>query len=95
MQRPPAAWDARTVSALALLNDPATADRLAGQIVLIGSSAPELGGLRVTPVSPVTPSVQIQAEAVAALLRGMPAYGPGLARAGGSGGRRRNWGYQA
>jgi adenylate cyclase len=76
VQRPPAAWDARTVSALALLNDPATADRLAGQIVLIGSSAPELGGLRVTPVSPVTPSVQIQAEAVAALLRGMPPYRP-------------------
>ena len=43
---------------------------LAGRIVLIGSSAPELGGLRVTPGSPATPSVLIQAEAVDAMLRG-------------------------
>ena len=43
---------------------------LANRIVLIGGSAPELGGLRVTPASPATPSVLIQAEAVDAMLRG-------------------------
>jgi adenylate cyclase len=53
-----------------LIDDPAARTTLAGQIVLIGSSAPELGGLRVTPASPATPSVQIQAAAIEALLRG-------------------------
>jgi adenylate cyclase len=38
--------------------------------VLIGSSAPESGGLRGTPFDPLTPSVQIQARAVAQLMGG-------------------------
>ena len=42
--------------------------RLAGRIVLVGSGAPEVGGLRQTPVSPTSPSVQIQADAVETLL---------------------------
>ena len=49
---------------------PSSRTSLAGQIVLIGSSAPELGGLRVTPASPATPTIQIQAAAVEAMLRG-------------------------
>jgi adenylate cyclase len=60
---------------------------LTGRIVLIGSSAPELGGLRVTPASPITPSVQIQAEAIATLLRGGVATRPlwlGQAEIGGA-----------
>jgi adenylate cyclase len=59
-----------TISASALIDEPETRAMLAGRIVLIGGSAPELGGLRVTPTSPATPSVLIQAEAVDAMLRG-------------------------
>ena len=51
-------------------SDPAARAALSGRIVLIGSSAPELGGLRVTPASPATPSVRIQAEAIETILRG-------------------------
>ena len=76
VQRPPSVWSTRTVPAATLLGDAGTAGMLAGRIVLIGSSAPELGGLRVTPASPATPSVQIQAEAIEALLRGSVAYRP-------------------
>ena len=60
----------RVIPALNLIDDKAARDALAGRIVLIGSSAPELGGLRVTSASPATPSVLIQAEAVEAMLRG-------------------------
>jgi adenylate cyclase len=70
VQRAPEDWAGRTVSAVTLLDDPGSRAALSGQIVLIGSSAPELGGLRVTPASPVTPSVQIQAEAIETILRG-------------------------
>ena len=55
---------ARTISALDVLQGRASADRLAGAIVLLGGSAPELGGLRETVGDPLTPSVQIQANAV-------------------------------
>jgi adenylate cyclase len=61
---------ARSVPATGVLEDPASRTALAGQIVLIGSSAPELGGLRVTPASPATPTVLIQAAAVEAMLSG-------------------------
>ena len=60
----------RVIPALTLIDEQAARAALAGRIVLIGSSAPELGGLRVTPTSPATPSVLIQAEAVEAMLRG-------------------------
>jgi len=75
--RPPATWAAHTVSAVRLTDDPRARAALAGTVVLLGGSAPELGGLRVTPESPVTPSVLIQATAVDALLRGAVAYRPG------------------
>ncbi len=61
---------AATISATRLIEEPAARAALAGRIVLIGSSAPEVGGLRVTPASPATPSVQIQAAAIEAILRG-------------------------
>ncbi|MBV9248458.1 MAG: adenylate/guanylate cyclase domain-containing protein [Acetobacteraceae bacterium] len=80
VQRGPAAWAARTVSAEALLSDPTPRAALTGRIVLIGSSAPELGGLRITPASLATPSVQIQAEAIATLLRGTVPYRPSWLR---------------
>ncbi len=63
-------WQRRTISAAAVMNDAATRGRLAGQVVLIGSGAPEVGGLRVTAASAATPSVQIQADAVEMLLLG-------------------------
>jgi adenylate cyclase len=61
---------ARSVPATRVLEDPTSRNALAGQIVLIGGSAPELGGLRVTPASPATPTVLIQAAAVEAMLSG-------------------------
>jgi adenylate cyclase len=66
----------RTIPAATLIDEPGMRAMLAGHVVLIGSSAPELGGLRVTPGSPATPSVLIQAEAVDAMLRGDVAVRP-------------------
>src|SRR5271169_4542234 len=59
-----------TIPAARLIDDPQTGATLAGRIVLIGSSAPEVGGLRVTAASPATPSVLIQAEAIEAIQSG-------------------------
>jgi adenylate cyclase len=69
---PVAAWRrvARTLSAVDVLEGRADGGRLAGALVLLGGSAPELGGLRKTPADPLTPSVQIQADAVEQLLAG-------------------------
>jgi adenylate cyclase len=69
---PVAAWRrvARTLSAVNVLEGRADGGRLAGALVLLGGSAPELGGLRKTPTDPLTPSVQIQADAVEQLLAG-------------------------
>ena len=39
-------------------------------VILIGGSAPELGGLRETVTDPLTPSVQIQADAVEQIMAG-------------------------
>jgi adenylate cyclase len=67
---PPENWTGQTIPVTRLLDDPAARASLAGKIVLIGGSAPELGGLRVTAASPATPSVWLQAEAIATILRG-------------------------
>jgi adenylate cyclase len=62
---------ATTVSAAALLADPTgQAPRLAGRIVLVGGSAPELGGLRHAGGGVAVPSVHLQATAAATLLAG-------------------------
>ena len=61
---------AAVISATSMMEQPETRAALAGCIVLIGSSAPEAGGLRVTPASPATPSVLLQAEAIETILRG-------------------------
>src|SRR5208337_5597299 len=44
--------------------------RLNNSLILIGSSAPQLGGLRKTPMDPLLPSVQIQADAIEQMLAG-------------------------
>lgn len=75
-------WEAHRISAGALYDDPAAAQAVAGRIVLLGGSAPELGGLRGTPSSPVTPSVLIQATAIDTMLRGpLPRRPPWLSDA--------------
>ena len=73
---PPEDWTSQTIPVTRLLDDPAARASLAGKIVLIGGSAPELGGLRVTAASPATPSVWLQAEAIATILRGNVAVRP-------------------
>ena len=60
----------RTISVADVMNGTADASRLTGAIVLLGASAPELGGLRQTPADPLTPSVQVQADAVAQIFSG-------------------------
>jgi adenylate cyclase len=55
---------ARTVSAVDIMAGKVAAGRLDGAVVLVGGSAPALGGLRPTATDPLTPSVQIQADAV-------------------------------
>jgi adenylate cyclase len=77
----PAWWARRTIPAAAVMNDVAARERLAGQVVLIGSGAPEVGGLRVTPVSAATPTVQIQADALERLLLGPRPHTPSFVRA--------------
>ncbi len=60
----PGERDARTISAVDLIEDKAKSAQLTGAIVLIGGSAPELGGLRKTANDPLVASVQIQADAI-------------------------------
>ena len=69
---PVAPWRrvARTLSAVDVLEGRADGGRLAGALVLLGGSAPELGGLRKTTADPLTPSVQIQADAVEQVVTG-------------------------
>jgi adenylate cyclase len=74
--------DVPTISATRLFEDPATSATLGGKIVVIGSSAPEAGGIRGTSGSPATPSVLIQAEAIEAILHGQVLTRPVWANAG-------------
>lgn len=64
-------WRQRTVSAVDILDKPETRQRLAGHIVLIGSSAPELGGLRTAVPGPLVPSVMLHAAGVEQILNGV------------------------
>ena len=61
---------ARTVSAADVVEGKVNGVRLADTIVLIGGSAPELGGLRQTTTDALMPSVQIQANAVGQIIAG-------------------------
>jgi adenylate cyclase len=77
----PAHWQARTVSAADVLKGAIAPGSFAGAIVLIGSSAPETGSLRPTAVGPLTPSVEIEADAVEQLLALTSPQRPKAARA--------------
>jgi adenylate cyclase len=65
---PPEQWSRRTLSALRLIDGDASLPALTNRIVLIGSSAPEVGGLRPAGSGLLVPSVQLQADAVAQLV---------------------------
>jgi adenylate cyclase len=60
-----------SISAVDLLAVVGPDPRLRDAIVLIGGSAPELGGLRPASGDPLTPSVMLHAAAVSQLLRGI------------------------
>jgi adenylate cyclase len=60
----------RTISAADLLRHATSEARLTGAVVIVGGSAPELGGLRKTASDPLTPDTQIQADAVTQILAG-------------------------
>ncbi|WP_040599048.1 CHASE2 domain-containing protein [Patulibacter medicamentivorans] len=49
---------------------PASAFR--GRIVVVGASAPSLGDVHATPIDAVTPGPELQANAIATVLRGVP-----------------------
>jgi adenylate cyclase len=61
---------ARTISAADLLQGTTDNARISDAVVIVGGSAPELGGLRQTPDDPLTPDAQIQADAVEQILAG-------------------------
>src|SRR5262249_34165891 len=67
---PPERHGVRTLAAADVLEGQADTRRLTGALVLIGGSSPELGGLRKTPSDPLTPSVQIHADAIEQILAG-------------------------
>jgi adenylate cyclase len=60
----------RTLAAADVLTNQADLRRLTGALVVLGGSAPELGGLRKTSLDPLTPSVQIQADGMEQILAG-------------------------
>jgi adenylate cyclase len=60
----------RTLSAGDVIERRVDRNRLKDALVLLGGSAPELNGLRKTPADPLTPSVQIQANAVEQIVAG-------------------------
>ena len=77
---PPSRRLDRTLSAIDVLNGRVGRGRLKDALVLLGGSAPQLNGFRKTPADPLTPSVQIQADAVEQMVAGrvprMPTAAP-------------------
>nr|WP_298097558.1 adenylate/guanylate cyclase domain-containing protein [uncultured Shinella sp.] len=75
-----AAISARTFSAADIVAGKVPPDKIAGKVVLIGSSLPNLGGLRASASMPLEPSVQIHADVANAILTDhIPMRDPGLA----------------
>lgn len=72
----------RYVSAQQVLSGRLAPGELAGQLVLVGSSAPGLADLRATPVHSAMPGVEVHAHLLAGLLDGhlpqRPAWAPGF-----------------
>jgi len=74
-------WKERTHSASDLLARKITPS-FKGAVVIIGASAPEAGSLRPTVVNPLTPSVQIEADAIEQLLAANAPWRPPGSTAG-------------
>ncbi len=74
----PEGWAARTIGAGDVLAGLAR-ERVAGAVVFVGSSLPRRGGLRATAASPVTPSVQVQADLATGLIAGALPHRPVMA----------------
>jgi adenylate cyclase len=66
----PATWAVRTVSATEVIDGKVDTSRFKDRIVLVGTSAPEAGALLSTAAAPLTPTVQMQAEAIEELRTG-------------------------
>lgn len=64
----PARHARRSISVQSILDGSARAEAMRGKIVVIGSSAPEAGGLRQSASGDLVPSVQIHADAIEQLL---------------------------
>ncbi len=60
----------RSIPAWQILQDDFDADRVAGQIVLVGTSAAGLLDLRATPLNPATPGVEVHAQLIEQILAG-------------------------
>ncbi|MFZ4806093.1 MAG: CHASE2 domain-containing protein [Hyphomicrobiaceae bacterium] len=69
----------RYISAVDVLRDPAGAQRIAGKIALVGTSAVGLFDLRTTPVERVVPGVEIHAQAIESILAGSTLERPNYA----------------
>ena len=67
----------RYISAIDVLDESASAEALAGHIVLIGSSAAGLKDQRATPLDPAAPGVEVHAEALEQILLGFHLTRPG------------------
>ncbi|WP_146030118.1 CHASE2 domain-containing protein [Methylocella silvestris] len=75
---PPDAWNRRTLSAADILDGGFDAGRIRNAIVLVGSSAPEVGILRRTAAAEAAPAVQIEADAITTLMSGAIATRPAI-----------------
>ena len=70
---------ARYLSAWSVLEDDFDPDAVAGQIVLVGTSAAGLHDIRATPVEPSIPGVEIHAQAIEQILAGAFLHRPDFA----------------
>ncbi len=68
------------VSAVDVLKQQVPEDLLAGRIVLVGTTAPGMADLRVTPLGELFPGVEIHANLILGMLDGEIRYRPNLAR---------------
>jgi adenylate cyclase len=67
-------WSRRTISAVSVLEGNGVQPSLADSIVLVGGSAPELGGLRLAAHAELAPSAQLHADAVEQMVSGDTPY---------------------
>jgi adenylate cyclase len=74
----PEQWSRRTLSLSRLIDGDASLPPLTDRVVLLGSSAPEAGGLRSAGSGLLVPSVQLQADAVSQLVSNVVPLRPAM-----------------